>query len=66
MVGRAELRPLLLCSVLALALLPNLASAVTLTIEQAVGMALERNEDFLVVKTELDKADAEVKNAVAG
>jgi outer membrane protein TolC len=40
-------------------------SAVTLTMEQAVKLALKQNEDLLVAKTQLDKADAEVKNAVA-
>lgn len=66
--GRETLtrRPVVLLLLLGFLLAPSLIQAATLTIDQAVNLALARNKDFLVVKTELDKADAEVKNAVAG
>lgn len=51
---------------LAVLLLAQPAAGETLTIDAAVQMALQRNESFLAVKTELGKADAEVKGAVAG
>jgi outer membrane protein TolC len=57
-----------ICGVLLFILLPvaDFSIGLALTIDEAVQLALQRNEDFLVVLTELEKADADVKNAVAG
>ncbi len=41
------------------------AAARALTIEQAVGEALQTNQDYLIVKGEQERADAEVQRATA-
>lgn len=42
------------------------ATAATLTINQATDLALKNNKQYLVAQAQYEKADAEVKNAVAG
>ncbi len=42
------------------------AAAATLTINQATDLALKNNKQYLVAQAQYEKADAEVKNAVAG
>ncbi|MCK4856711.1 MAG: TolC family protein [candidate division Zixibacteria bacterium] len=59
---RAWLLLILLLSLVALS--PVLAAA--LTIDQSVALALKNNESYLVARAQLEKADADVTNAVAG
>lgn len=41
-------------------------NAATLTIDDAVTMALKNNQDYLIAKSQLEKADAEIQKATAG
>ena len=41
-------------------------NAATLTIDDAVTMALKNNQDYLIAKSQLDKAEAEIQKATAG
>jgi outer membrane protein TolC len=42
------------------------ADATTMTIDNAVAMALKNNQDYLIAKAQLEKADAEIQKATAG
>jgi len=42
------------------------ASGSAITIDDAVGMALKNNQDYLIAKSQLEKAEAEIQKATAG
>ncbi len=60
-------RRLVVAALLVFALIPILCcdSLQALTIDQAVEMALQRNEDYLLARSQLSKAEAEVQSATS-
>ncbi len=65
--ARAWLRMLIVGAVISVLLcaVPK-TDAATLTIDDAVTMALKNNQDYLIAKSQLEKADAEIQKATAG
>jgi outer membrane protein len=56
---------LLVVGFLVLGLYP-VARGATITIDDAVAMALKNNQDYLIARSQLDKAEAEIQKATAG
>jgi outer membrane protein len=57
---------LLTAALIAFAGVGNLTYGSTTTIDDAVAMALRNNQDYLIAKSQMEKADAEIQKATAG